>query len=100
MDQMIIPGAYVIRASQTSTVLQTRDKAFSSWSWVDISAQDENKYRDQQIWWIEPFPFHKYGGGKLEVTWSITNTFNEKALGLREGNGSKGTGRVLWLYWG
>lgn len=103
MEANEIPtGAYVIRASRTSTVLEIQETSLLNWSWVVISEQDENNRRDQQIWWIEPLPTDE--DDAEEVVYSITSIASGRVLGRRVGDGTKGTGNILWIskgmfYW-
>lgn len=92
MNSQIPPGAYVIRNKRTSSVLHIKDNPFDTWSRIFVSEQDENMYRDRQIWWIEQLPGCE-GDGE-EVVYSITNTPSGMALSSRQRNGTKCTRRI------
>ncbi|KAF8248497.1 hypothetical protein K440DRAFT_660799 [Wilcoxina mikolae CBS 423.85] len=56
MADIIPPGAYIIRNIKTSTVLQNNPKDNYDVSCITAAEQDEEKYREQQIWWVEADP--------------------------------------------
>lgn len=87
MNQLT-PGAYVIR-NKSSSVLHIQDpNVKASLSTVILFDQNENNYRDQQIWWIEPLPSYTSPEGML---YSITNTASGRSLDLNPGPGPDGT---------
>lgn len=78
MTDKITSGPYVIRNRHTSTVLHIEDSTFhSNYSKLVAFEQDENQYRDKQVWWVEPLPDPEDGEG---VVYSITNTSCRKSL--------------------
>lgn len=98
MRDQIPTGAYVIRNKQTSTVLHIKDAEPKIWSYVLGFEQDDNRYRDQQIWWVEPYPGCKGQSGLLseeDVLYSITNISSGIALDLNpEWKDGKQTGML------
>lgn len=80
----ITPGAYVIRNKSTSTVLHIENPGIKLSSPVVLSEQDENRYRGQQIWWVEPLP----GCNEL---YSITNPSRGISLDLNPEAAEGGT---------
>lgn len=92
MNNQIPTGAYIIRNGGGS-VLAADGAAFAQLSSIIISKEDEIKYRDQQIWWVEQLPDTKGDGD--EMICSITNASSGKALGLENSKGGSGTFHVL-----
>lgn len=91
MDQ-ITPGAYVIR-NKSSPVLHIQDpNVKATLSALTLFGQDENQYRNQQIWWVEPLPSLNPGdddsGGMM---YSITNPASGWSLDLNPGAAADGT---------
>lgn len=79
MTDKITPGAYVIRNRHTSTVLHIKTATINSdYSPVLAFEQDENQYRDKQVWWIEPLPDSE--NDEEGALYSITNTSCGKSL--------------------
>lgn len=79
MKDRITSGPYVIRNRHTSAVLHIENSTFNSdYSKVVAFEQDENLYRDKQIWWIEPLPDPE--ADQEGVLYSITNTSCGKSL--------------------
>ncbi|KAH0612444.1 uncharacterized protein H6S33_010496 [Morchella sextelata] len=90
MKDQIPTGSYVIRNKQTSSVIHVDNPATASaslnkkWS-VVACEQNESRYPEQQVWWVEPFPTS--GGGDDDddddgeaVTYSITNCATGRCL--------------------
>lgn len=75
------PGAYYIRNKKTSTVLHTDQVGFDSHSRV-LTYNQEVKFGNQQIWWIEPLPDY---ADKTEPTYFITNPGSGRALDVVPG---------------
>lgn len=87
MSDRIPTGAYVIRNKHARTVLHLvmpQPDGRESISDVVALDQDENKYHDQQIWWIEPLPQEEEpegsSGSQGSLFYSITNPCSVKAL--------------------
>lgn len=80
-DQLVLPGAYYIRNKKTSTVLHTDKVYFDGESRV-LAYNQEVKYGNQQIWWIEPLPDY---ADMTEPTYFITNPGSGRALDVMPG---------------
>jgi hypothetical protein len=59
MEDTIPPGAYIIRNQGTSAVLQINSQNQYGVAPITANIQDEEKYREQQIWWIEADPCYE-----------------------------------------
>jgi len=71
MADTIPPGAYIIRNRQTSAVLQinpTKTEWERDVAEITANEQDEEKYREQQIWWIEADPCYEELNAQEEKT--------------------------------
>jgi len=71
MADTIPPGAYIIRNRQTSAVLQinpTKTEWEHDVAEITANEQDEEKYREQQIWWIEADPCYEELNAQEEKT--------------------------------
>lgn len=88
MTDRIRTGAYVIRNKRARTVLHLLAPGPSereTTSDVVALAQDENKYHDQQIWWIEPLPDEEVAGAEAvgrSCFYTISNPCSMKALNM------------------
>lgn len=83
MNDQIRTGAYVIRNKRTSGVLHIEDQNPTKTTSIVISFQQhENRYREQQLWWIEPLPYSEDKNYSEEVVYSITNISAGMALDL------------------
>lgn len=103
MKNKIPTGSYVIRNKKTSTVLHVEDPNPKSPDsakkrGIVASAQDENRYREQQVWWIEPFPDCNEDD-QDGLVYSIMNTSNGKFLDLNPGRGGDGIRKGRWELW-
>ncbi|KAH8149332.1 uncharacterized protein LAJ45_06411 [Morchella importuna] len=84
MKDQIPTGSYVIRNRQTSTVIHvdnpntTNASLNKKWS-VVACEQNESRYPEQQVWWIEPIPTSGDDDGEA-VTYSITNCATGRCL--------------------
>lgn len=79
MTDKIPPGAYVIRNRHTLTVLHIETATLGTdYSRVLAFEQDENQYRDRQVWWIEPLSDPE--SDEEGILYSITNTACGKTL--------------------
>lgn len=84
--EQIRTGAYVIRNKHARTVLHLQAPGLKEreiTSDVIAQPQDENKYHDQQIWWIEPLPDEEAAGVEAlggSCFYTITNPCSMKAL--------------------
>lgn len=84
MKDQIPTGTYVIRNRQTSTVIHvdnpntTNASLNKKWS-VVACEQNESRYPEQQVWWIEPSPASGDDDGEA-VTYSITNCATGRCL--------------------
>lgn len=91
MSNRISAGAFVVRNRKTKTVLHLVNPApgdRAGASDVVASEQDENRYQNQQIWWIEPLADAKTLVGSLgEPIYSITNPCSGKSLHMEGGPG-------------
>lgn len=87
MDDKFPTGAYVILNKHHSTVLHVKDVNVEkhNLSSVALFGRDENRYRNHQIWWIEPLPLEEDTG-----EYSITSISTGWALDVMAG----GWGRV------
>lgn len=74
-------GPYVIRNSETSTVvhIQVPDAERQGITSVQAFQQDEGQFKDQQIWWIEPLAEYDSESEK-GLVYSITSPGSGKAL--------------------
>jgi hypothetical protein len=65
MADTVPTGAYVIRNKKTCAVLHfKKDEIFSA----TAIEQDEEKYREQQIWWVEADPCYEELNAREEKT--------------------------------
>lgn len=96
MSDTIIAGAYVIRNKKTLTVLHI-EKAGpkNGFSGLSVCEQDERRFTNQQIWWIEPLPDYEDHEPERGTVYSITNPASGKALDINPG---EGTGLALRAY--
>lgn len=85
MFDRVPAGPYVIRNRKSLTVLHVGDPDVTKiGSQVLSYAQDENRYRDQQIWWVEPLSEHKdnTNGDEEGLVYSITNPSSGRSLDM------------------
>lgn len=95
MKNQIPTGAYIIRNGK-GLVLAIDGAAFSHQrSWILVSEEDEIKYRDHQIWWVEQLPDTE--DDDKEIICSITNTSSGRALGLGDAEGGLGIFRTILI---
>lgn len=83
-DQLIpsfLPGAYYIRNKKTSKVLHI-DKVYFDGNNRVLMHDQEVKFGNQQIWWIEPLPDY---ADKTEPTYFITSPGSRRALDVNPG---------------
>lgn len=88
MFDSITAGAYVIRNKKTSTVIHIEKTDVASGAEAELVAfkQDEDTYKNQQIWWIEPLLNHEDSDGPV---YSITNPASGKSLEIPPGTGTR-----------
>lgn len=88
-------GAYVIRNRKTSTVLHTQypDVKHQDTS-LQAYQQDESKFADQQIWWLEPLADYNGADADKGAVYSITSPGSGKSL---DANPESGTPRICCL---
>ncbi|KAI5839414.1 hypothetical protein DFP73DRAFT_561615 [Morchella snyderi] len=93
MSERLRAGAYIIRNKYGYLVLHTQCDEFDNEerSPAVVRGRDENVYRYQQIWWIEPIPYQEHSNSYI-----ITNTGTGQALERTRGNFEllKNVGRV------
>lgn len=78
MSDRIIAGAYVIRNKKTSTVLHVKAGTGELLAY----RQDESKYQNHQIWWIEPLCEYEDHEPEKGLVYSITNPATGKSLDM------------------
>ncbi|KAF8532925.1 hypothetical protein BDD12DRAFT_867822 [Trichophaea hybrida] len=109
MANIIPAGAYVIRNRETPAVLHYKKEETLSASGIE---QDEEKYREQQVWWVEADPCYEELNAREEKTakeggiYRIANIAHSQSLEVlcgRLGNGSHAVVRstlgVPWQLW-
>lgn len=79
----LLPGAFYIRNKKTSTVLHIDKIPFNGGPRVLMHNQ-ESKFGNQQIWWIESLPGY---ADKTEPTYFITSPGSGRALDVAPGAG-------------
>lgn len=90
MTDRIIAGAFVIRNKKRSTVLHIEKSDVSA---IDSSLlayeQDESKFSNQQIWWVEPLSDYENPEPEKGPVYSITAPASGMSLDLVPGKGTK-----------
>jgi hypothetical protein len=109
MADIIPSGAYVIRNKETYAILHfKKDEIYSA----TASEQDEEKYREQQIWWVEADPCYEELNASEEKTeneggiYRIANISHSQSLEVLCGRCDNGTHAVVrstqgapWQLW-
>jgi len=99
MADTIPAGAYVIRNKKTCAVLHfKKDEIFSA----TTIEQDEENYREQQIWWVEADPCYEELNAREEKTakeggiYRIANIAHSQSLEVLGGRCNKRTHAVVY----
>lgn len=90
MSDRIITGAFIIRNKKRSTVLHIEKSDVSAiGSTLLAHEQDESKFSNQQIWWVELLSDYENPEPEKGPVYSITAPASGMSLDMEQGKGTK-----------